>query len=122
MRDQGKSKILIVDDSPETLVGLRQFLEDKYTPVTAGNGLDGIRIFENDKESFKLVITDLVMPEISGVGLIKMIKDLSPETPIVAITGWGYHPKALATEAKADLVLEKPIEMEELNRHITELI
>jgi response regulator RpfG family c-di-GMP phosphodiesterase len=122
MSNAQKSKILIIDDSKETLVGLSNFLGNKYTPVTASNGLDGIRIFENDKDGFKLVITDLVMPEISGVGLIKIIKDISPETPVLAMTGWGFHPKALATEVKADLVLEKPIEMEQLDRHITELI
>jgi DNA-binding NtrC family response regulator len=117
-----KKRILIIDDSKVTVAGLKSFFNDTYHTVTAGNGLDGLKAFENDKEGIDLIITDLVMPEISGVGLIEIIKKKSPATPIIAITGWGYHPKALATEAKADLVLEKPFEMDELDRSITRLL
>jgi DNA-binding NtrC family response regulator len=117
-----KYKILIIDDSKETVSGLKSFFNDKYNTVTASNGLDGLKAFENDREGFDLIVTDLIMPEISGVALIEIIKKKSPVTPIIAITGWGYHPKALATEAKADLVLEKPFEMEVLDQSITKLL
>jgi DNA-binding NtrC family response regulator len=119
---KGKPKILIVDDSRVTVAGLRSFFNDKYNIVTAGNGLDGLKAFENDREGLYLIVTDLIMPEISGVALIEIIKKKSPATPIIAITGWGYHPKALATEAKADLVLEKPFEMDVLYQSITKLL
>ena len=119
---KGKHKILIVDDSRETVAGLKSFFNDKYNTVTAENGLDGLKAFENDKEGFDLIVTDLIMPEISGVALIEIIKKKSPAIPIIAITGWGYHPKALATEAKADLVLEKPFEMDVLYQSITKLL
>ena len=118
----GKHKILIIDDSKETVSGLKSFFNDKYETATAGNGLDGLKVFENDKEGFDLIVTDLIMPEISGVALIEIIKKKSPATPIIAITGWGHHPKALATEAKADLVLEKPFEMDVLDQSITKLM
>jgi CheY-like chemotaxis protein len=117
-----KYKILIVDDNKETVAGLKSFLEQKYNTVSAYDGLEGIQVFENNKEGIDLVITDLVMPSISGVTLIEIIKKKYPETPIVAITGWGHHPKALATDAKADLVLDKPFEMEELNRALEKLL
>jgi len=109
-----KYNILIVDDNKETVAGLKSFLDEKYNTVGAYDGLEGIQIFEDDKEAIDLVITDLVMPSISGVALIEIIKKKYPETPIVAITGWGHHPKALASEAKADVILDKPFEMEEL--------
>ena len=38
------------------------------------------------------------------------------------ITGWGEHPEALATEADADLVLEKPFELSELDNHVTDML
>ena len=117
-----KYKILIVDDNKETVAGLTSFLERKYNTACAYDGLEGIQVFENDKEGIDLVITDLVMPSISGVTLIEIIKKKYPETPIVAITGWGHHPKALATDAKANLVLDKPFEMEELNRALEKLL
>ena len=62
------------------------------------------------------------MPEISGVGVISIIKKKYPGTPVIAITGWGEHPGALATEAEADLVLDKPFELTDLDRHVKELL
>jgi DNA-binding response OmpR family regulator len=116
-----KYKILIVDDNIETVAGLKDYLDEKYNIVSAYDGLEGIQTFKNDKDGIDLVITDLVMPSISGVALIELIKKLSPATPIIAITGWGHHPKALASEAKADFVLDKPFEMQELDKALEKL-
>jgi DNA-binding NtrC family response regulator len=119
---ENKHKILIIDDSKEIVAGLKNFLDGKYNTVTAHNGLDGLKAYENDMDGFDLIITDLVMPEMSGVALINAIKNKYPEKPIIAITGWGEHPKALASEAKADLVLDKPFEMDDLVQSITKLL
>ena len=62
------------------------------------------------------------MPNISGLGLISISKRKYPDLPVIAITGWGEHPETLATEAHADVVLEKPFELSKLDRYITELI
>lgn len=89
---------------------------------TAYNGLDGFNEFENNKNKFDLVITDLIMPLISGTGLIALVKKESPEMPVIAITGWGKHPSELASEAKADVILEKPFELEVLDESISKLL
>jgi DNA-binding response OmpR family regulator len=115
-------RILIIDDSKETVKGLESFFSEKYEVSTAYNGLDGIKEFDNSDGCVDLVLTDLVMPDISGVGVISVIKKKSPEMPIIAMTGWGEHPSALARDAKADLVLNKPFELEDLDRHVAELL
>ena len=84
--------------------------------------MEGLKLFEANEEGFDLVITDLVMPFISGVGVISIIKKKYPGIPVIAITGWGEHPGALATEAQADIVLEKPIELPELDKLVTDLL
>lgn len=117
-----KQRLLVIDDSKETVAGLNTFLSQKYEVITAYNGLDGLKAFETTAGKIDLVITDLVMPEISGVGVISIIKKKYPGTPVIAITGWGEHPGALATEAEADLVLDKPFELVDLDRHVTELL
>jgi DNA-binding response OmpR family regulator len=119
---KGKRRLLVIDDSKETVAGLNSFLSKDYEVLTAYNGLDGLRAFEQNETGIDLVITDLVMPEISGVGVISIIKKKYPGTPIIAITGWGEHPGALATEAAADLVLDKPFELADLERHVRELL
>ena len=116
-------KLLIIDDNKEILAALHDFFSKKhYDVVSASDGLDGLKLLETEKQGFDLVITDLVMPNISGVGLISIIKKNFPDMPVIAITGWGEHPEALATEAQADRVLEKPFDLSELDTLIRELL
>ena len=124
MTDTNKpARLLIIEDNEEVLRSLKKYFTKKqYDVITASNGLDGLKTFESDVNGFDLVITDLVMPNISGVAIISMVKKKSPQTPVIAITGWGEHPEALATEAHADLVLEKPIELDRMDRFINDLL
>jgi DNA-binding response OmpR family regulator len=116
-------RLLIIDDNKEILTALTDFLsKKKYDVVSASDGLDGLKLIETEQQGFDLVITDLVMPNISGVGLISIIKKKFPELPVIAITGWGEHPEALATEAQANRVLEKPFDLSELDTVIRELL
>jgi len=117
-----KHRILIIDDSKETVAGLKAYLGKKYHILTAYNGRDGIQKFDKNKNRIHLVITDIIMPDMGGIALLSMIKKSSPETPVIAITGWGYNHGALAIEANADMVLDKPFEMEELNQAIEKLL
>ncbi|MBA4366308.1 MAG: response regulator [Desulfobacterium sp.] len=120
---QKKYKILIIDDSEEILNTYKKFFTKKnYSVATASNGLDGLKILQTEPSDFDLIITDIVMPNISGVGIISIVKKKFPEILIIAITGWGEHPEMLASEAAADLVLEKPIDLMELDKRIIDLI
>jgi DNA-binding response OmpR family regulator len=117
------SKLLIVDDNKEILSTLKDFfIMKKYEVFTASDGLEGLKLLGTEEQGFDLVITDLVMPNISGVGLIAIIKKKFPSLPVIAITGWGEHPEALATEAQADQVLEKPFELSELDVVVKDLL
>jgi DNA-binding NtrC family response regulator len=116
-------KLLIIDDSEEILTALCNFFtKKKYEVVSASNGLDGLKLLDEAGETFDLVITDLVLPNISGVAVISIVKNRFPKTPIIAITGWGEHPEALAKEARADLVLEKPFKLPSLEKAAKELL
>ena len=117
------SKLLVIDDNKEILDALYDYLrKKKYNVFSASNGLEGLKLIENEKQGFDLVITDLIMPDISGVALISIIKKKYPDTRVIAITGWGEHPEALANEAEADYVLEKPFELADLEKLIKKLL
>jgi DNA-binding response OmpR family regulator len=116
-------KLLLIDDDEPVLSNLCYFLRDKkYDVTTASDGLEGLKLFENDQQGFDLVITDIVMPKISGIGLISILKKKFPNTPVIAITGWGEYPEAFATESQADKVFSKPFGLTELDKAINELI
>jgi DNA-binding response OmpR family regulator len=116
-------KILIIDDDEHILANLRHFLNSKnYDVTSASDGLEGLKLFENSSQGFDLFITDLVMPRMSGMGLISVIKKKFPDTPVIAITGWGEYPGAFAIESQADKVLSKPFQLSELDKAIKKLI
>jgi len=116
-------KLLIIDDNKEILDALCEFLsKKKYDITSANNGLEGLKYLEQEKQGFDVVITDLIMPDISGVALISIIKKRFPDIIVIAITGWGEHPEALATEAEADHVMEKPFELSELEKSLKKLL
>ena len=116
-------KVLIIDDTEEVLSALCKFFKQKgYNVISSTNGLDGLKMIESDKEGIDIIITDLVLPNISGVAVISIVKKKYPNLPVIAITGWGEHPEALAKEAKADLVMEKPFKLPELEKAARELL
>lgn len=81
-----KSKILLIDDDHIILNNLSIYLEENgYLVNTAENGKIGIASFNSDKPD--LIITDLWMPEIAGLQILKYIKKVSPETPVIVISG-----------------------------------
>jgi len=117
------SKLLIIDDNKEILDALCEFLsKKKYDITSTNNGLEGLKYLEKEEQGFDVVITDLIMPDISGVALISIIKKRFPDTLVIAITGWGEHPEALATEAEADHVMEKPFELSNLEKSLKKLL
>ena len=116
-------KLLIIDDDAEVLSVLYNFFRKKnYDIVSASNGLDALKILENDQETFDLILTDLVMPNIGGVAIISIVKQKHPDIPVIAMTGWGDEPEILASEAQADMVLGKPFKLDELEISIKQLI
>ncbi|OQY07336.1 MAG: hypothetical protein B6I22_03170 [Desulfobacteraceae bacterium 4572_123] len=116
-------KILIIDDNEEITNVLYSFFSSRrYNVSTATNGLDGLKLIEADNISFDLIITDLIMPNITGTAVITIVKKKYPSIPIIAITGWGEHPEVLAAEAQADVILEKPFDLSELDKIVKKLL
>ncbi len=116
-------RVLIIDDTEEVLSALCKFFDEQgYEVVSADNGLDALKLLDEDIPGFDLVITDLVLPNVSGVAVISIVKKKFPKVPVIAITGWGEHPEALAREAQADLVLEKPFKLPDLEKAARKLI
>ena len=105
--------ILVIDDEPVIRVLLRQLLEKNgFTVIEAGDGLEGIRLF-NQKQP-DLVITDLIMPNEEGLGVIRALKQARDNVPIIAMSGGGVGSADiyldLAEKMGAGASFEKPFD------------
>ncbi len=117
------NRLLIVDDNEDILSTFYEFFNSMgYEVKTAIDGFAALKILRDKSNFFECLITDLVMPNISGVGLISIVKKEYPHLKIIAMTGYGDQPGALASEARADVVLFKPIDLFKIENTVSELI
>ena len=107
-------ELLVVDDEPQMLIAINETLRRKgYAVTTAGSGMEALcRLKER---YYQLVLTDLRMPEVSGLDLLKKVKTLSPQTPVVLLTAYGTIQNAVdAMRQGAFDYLLKPFSSESL--------
>jgi two-component system KDP operon response regulator KdpE len=110
-------KVLIIDDDAALLRLMSMaFKAEGYTTVAADNGRKGIRMAGAHRPD--LVVTDIVMPDIEGIGAIRVIKGAARPPKVIAISGAGRGKGAdylsWARHLGADAVLAKPFRMSEL--------
>jgi signal transduction histidine kinase len=108
----GAATILVIEDEDRLRRMLVEILTQAGHSVEAApDGLDGLARFQGGR--FDLVVTDLSMPECSGLEVARGVKKLSPGTPVVLITGWGdLLDPARIEEAGVDLMIVKPFRVE----------
>jgi CheY-like chemotaxis protein len=114
-------RILIIDDEPQIRSMLRLMLErDGYEVAEAPDGIEGIRVYRQNPAD--LIITDLIMPNKDGIGMIIDLKKEFPDVKIIAMSGGGLNkPEGYLKGAKklgASCTLTKPIDREEMLRAV----
>jgi two-component system response regulator AtoC len=107
-------KALVIDDDVSMLELMKfQLSSSDFTVSAAENGTKGIELIK--ETDFDIILTDLNLPDINGIEMVRQAKELSPNTEIIMITGHGSMEKAIeATKAGAFFYVEKPVEFEEL--------
>ena len=113
-------KILLVDDDEEILNYLAGELSDLYRVSTAKNGVEAYQCYRNEND-FEILITDIYMPEMDGIELIKKIVKHSPKAKIIAMS--GYQDKILqgALRSGASEIIRKPFDIKELKEAVSNL-
>ena len=113
-RSNEKECILVVDDAPETLEVLqRNLISEGYIVYTAPDVAEALKIL--DSTLIDLVITDLKMPKVSGLDLIRHVRENFKDTEIMMITGYATIEGAVeAVQTGAEEYLSKPFTDEEL--------
>lgn len=109
-----KAQVLVVDDNEAILDSCSQVLNKiGYTVKGARNGAEGLKLFKS--EFFHAVLLDLKLPGIDGMEVLSKIKEESPETPVIIITGYGSIESAVEAMKKGAFdYVTKPFSPEEL--------
>ena len=119
-------RLLLIDDDPMLLQSMRDALEvDGHTVVTANGGKEGISVFRaalDRGENFAAVLTDLGMPHVDGRKVAAQVKEASPSTPVILVTGWGQRLIAEGDiPATVDRVISKPPKLREVREVLADL-
>ncbi|MBW1857064.1 MAG: response regulator, partial [Deltaproteobacteria bacterium] len=81
-------RILVIDDDPVILEVITKILKtNSYEVIAAPNGESGIKRLESN--SFDLVLTDLMMPDVDGLEVLDRVVTKSPKTKCIILTGYG---------------------------------
>lgn len=116
------ARVLVVDDEIPVLELLKSMLEVLGFDVEAvPDGYEGLEKFR--RERFDVVITDFIMPRMNGCVLAERVKALSPDTPVVMVTGFTREDIcAMTSRGLFESVLLKPFSMNDLDRTLRSIL
>lgn len=105
--------VLVVEDDETVRTLLRRMLERTgFAVVTAINGRDGIKRFH--EHAIDVVVTDIMMPEIDGIELIRTLRGRRPDVRIIGLSGVEYPYLVMALSYGAKATLLKPVQASQL--------
>lgn len=96
-------RLLLVDDESFILDSIRGILNGQFDVTTTDKGTEAIDIFKSSH--FPLVISDLMLPDISGLDIITKVKAISPESQAIMISGQGTIDVAVEAMKRGPLTL-----------------
>jgi excisionase family DNA binding protein len=106
---QGRRRLLLVDDDEGTRILLTKMLEQHYDVETAADGAGALETLRRDA-TVDLMISDLNMPGMDGMALIRAVKGIRPELPVIIITGYSTETSAIdAVNLRVAGYLTKPL-------------
>ena len=115
--------LLIIDDDKELCALMKKCIEqEKLSAVTVYNGIDGVRLIDENKDSYSLIILDVMLPDIDGFQILQKIRDTS-NIPVLMLTAKSSEEdKVFGLRLGADDYLTKPFGINELLARVNSLI
>jgi len=122
---EGKGSILFVDDEPATLRMMTLMMTKLGFHIEAmSSPLQALELFRKNRDHFNLVITDLTMPEMTGIELAEQLHTISSNTPVILMTGYGkdIDPANALSNYGISRILKKPIHLAQMASIINEVL
>jgi len=122
--EPGSGTILLVDDDEVILEVGREMLEYMgYKVLTAGNGLEALKVYEINREEIDLVILDMIMPELGGGPAFERLKSVNPEIKVILSSGYSLDNEAAEMlDHGCRAFIQKPFTMNQLSLRIKEVL
>ena len=121
---RGTETVLVVEDEPLVRMSVRHFLEHwGYQVIEASDGLSGLNAYHTHARQIALLVTDTVLPRMSGTQLAKRIHEHNPDLPILYMS--AHTPEMLLAEGRINAsieLLQKPFKEEALIAAISQLL
>ena len=116
--------ILVVDDEPAVRrLASAILVRQGYRTLTAAEGREGLAMFQQHHADIRLVISDVMMPQMDGPGMLRSLLQMEPNLKSIVITGLGEeHRVAEAKAAGANAVLHKPFTADQLLTQVRQLL
>jgi two-component system cell cycle sensor histidine kinase/response regulator CckA len=121
---KGSGTMLIVDDERLVLdVSVSMVEKLGYTVLKAQNGKEAVDIFNANLDKIKLVILDIIMPDMGGGEVYEKIKAIKPDIKVLLASGYSVDGQAIELlERGCDGFIQKPFTMEELSAKIRQIM
>ncbi|MFQ5848445.1 MAG: ATP-binding protein [Candidatus Methylomirabilales bacterium] len=115
-------RILVIDDEPHLREVVTNLLRlEGHMAVGVGSGFEGVEVFR--AEPFDVVVTDLGMPDLTGLEVTRKIRGLYPEVKVILCTGWNATVSQAEQETSGiDRLLEKPFRLDRLLHLVHDLL
>ena len=121
---RGTESILLLDDDKAVVDLLRYILGDLgYRVAASSDPQEGLRMFRRDPGRFDVVIVDLLMPQVTGVEVIRNVRELRPDLPVVVCTGHPHPSDLLGDLGPGPVeVVAKPLSVKSLSMALRKLL
>ena len=117
------NKVLIIDDDKELCALMKKCIEqEKLSAVTVYNGIEGVRLIDENKDSYSLIILDVMLPDIDGFQILQKIRDTSNIPVLMLSAKSSEEDKVFGLRLGADDYLTKPFGINELLARVNSLI
>ncbi len=121
MDSQHRRRALVIDDDTRVRDTLQEIMTSfGYSAATAASGPEGISLF--DKGRYDVVLTDLMMPDMTGWEVLAAVRALDPEIPVIIVTGAPVYADDRRIALPPVAFVRKPVDMEILEKALSSVL
>jgi DNA-binding NtrC family response regulator len=124
--DKPIAKLLVVDDDPDIVHVLKQgLLKNRFLVSAFTSPEEALQNFQSNSDDYCLMLSDIRMPELSGIQLTRKVKEINPKVKVVLMTSFEIRDNEFSKvfpSTQVDGFVQKPVSIKDLTNKILSLI